>query len=299
MRSSTAPWRCLHCKQLRKHHASHCPTCQLPWQTAIDRTYVHGVKQYQSGQDYHHWGYHGGQAYYQEGQSPRGQKSPRKGQSPRGGKGKDAQGFGPFQHFPTVPFLPQTFPHGAPLPPPAGPPPPWIQPTSPSNVTPVAYAACTASTAAFPGTAFHPPGHACADLDPDCTDCTRSSSQGPAQLRSVDLPPDVQQRVQTESRKQGRRVIKDLQVSVKALGDACTVYEEALQARAQHISTWMTFLAEAVRNWTDYAKLFEQHEAALQSRITTARDQFQEAKQTYLMDRSYLRSYNLLIISRF
>jgi hypothetical protein len=115
----------------------------------------------------------------------------------------------------------------------------------------------------------------------------------------VDLPPDVQQRVQTEARKQGRRVIKDLQVSVKALGDACTVYEEALQARAQHISTWMTFLAEAVRNWTDYAKLFEQHEAALQSRITTARDQFQEAKQTYLMDRSYLRSYNLLIITRF
>jgi hypothetical protein len=37
------------------------------------------------------------------------------------------------------------------------------------------------------------------------------------QKRSVDLPLDVQKRVQTESRKQGKRVIKDLQVAAKSL----------------------------------------------------------------------------------
>jgi flagellar motor protein MotB len=99
------------------------------------------------------------------------------------------------------------------------------------------------------------------------------------QKRSVDLPPDVQQRIQSESRKQGKRVIKDLQVSAKALGDARTAYEEALQARVQHVSTWKNFLAEAVRNWTEYAKMFEQHEVALQNRIATAKEHFQEAKE--------------------
>ena len=99
------------------------------------------------------------------------------------------------------------------------------------------------------------------------------------QKRSVDLPLDVQKRVQTESRKQGKRVIKDLQVAAKSLGEARTTLEEALVARTQHISSWKSFLAEAVKNWTDYAKLFEQHEQALQMRIAAARDQFQEAKE--------------------
>ena len=98
------------------------------------------------------------------------------------------------------------------------------------------------------------------------------------QKRSVDLPPDVQQRVQTESRKQGKRVIKDLQASAKALGEARTAYEEALQARAQHVSTWKNFLAEAVRNWSEYAKMFEHNEITLQARIAAAKEQFQDAK---------------------
>ena len=41
---STAPWRCSNCKQLRKHIAMHCATCQLPWHMVSDRTCVHGMK---------------------------------------------------------------------------------------------------------------------------------------------------------------------------------------------------------------------------------------------------------------
>lgn len=99
------------------------------------------------------------------------------------------------------------------------------------------------------------------------------------QKRSVDLPLDVQQRLQSESKKKGKRVIKDLQEAAKALGAARTAYEEALVARTQHISSWKSFLAEAVKNWTEYAKQFEQHEQALQLRITSAREQFQAAKE--------------------
>lgn len=58
------------------------------------------------------------------------------------------------------------------------------------------------------------------------------------QKRSADLPPDVQQKVQTESRKQGKKAIKDLQAAAKSLGEARTAYEESLLARSQHISSW-------------------------------------------------------------
>lgn len=99
------------------------------------------------------------------------------------------------------------------------------------------------------------------------------------QKRSVDLPPDVQQQIQQHSRSQGKRAIKDLQAAALALGEARTTYEEALLARTQHLSTWKAFLAEAVKTWAEYAKIFEQHQSALQERISVAKDQFQEAKQ--------------------
>ena len=44
MKQSNQPWRCVHCRQLRKHSATHCTLCKVPWQSAMDRTYVHGVK---------------------------------------------------------------------------------------------------------------------------------------------------------------------------------------------------------------------------------------------------------------
>ena len=45
--ANKAPWRCAGCRQLRKHTAEFCPVCQLPWQSTIDRSYVHnpGVRQ--------------------------------------------------------------------------------------------------------------------------------------------------------------------------------------------------------------------------------------------------------------
>ena len=137
-------------------------------------------------------------------------------------------------------------------------------------------AECFSAAAMCSRAGLHPVGHACACM---VQEAVPNELLNYLQKRSVDLPPDVQQRVQTESRKQGKRAIKDLQAAAKSLGEARTAYEEALVARTQHISSWKSFLAEAVKNWTDYAKLFEQHEQALQLRISAAKDQFQEAKE--------------------
>ena len=268
----------------------------------MDRSFVHGVKQHQNGQDYHAWSYQGGhqsgqQQTYQGSQSPRGKKSPRRGQSPRaksprggkgGGKGKDVQSFGPYQQFPAAPFPQQNFPLGPPLPPPSGPPPPWIQPVVPQG-SPNMPMMNMMNLMPAPSMPQAVPGHSPQPFVPLAVPAPMLGQNTPnpgqsdlinfLQKRSVDLPPDVQHRIQSESRKQGKKVIKDLQVSAKALGEARTAYEEALQARVQHVSTWKSFLAEAVRNWTDYAKMFEQQESALQARIAAARDQFQEAKE--------------------
>ena len=121
--------------------------------------------------------------------------------------------------------------------------------------------------------------HACTDVAAQCT--------GTGTKRAHCLPPEAlcrppprhpAGRCTTPCRKEGKRVIKDLETAAKALGEARTVYEEALLARSQHINTWKVFLAEAVKNWSDYGKLFEQHEEALQARIAMAKEQFQDAK---------------------
>ena len=69
-------------------------------------------------------------------------------------------------------------------------------------------------------------------------------------------------------------------MAAKALGDARTTYEEAIQARVQHLTQWKAFLAEAVRNWKEYAERFAQQESALQERIGSARENFKEAKES-------------------
>ena len=115
-------------------------------------------------------------------------------------------------------------------------------------------------------------------LQPSAQDQAQKELIAYLQKRSADLPPDIQQRVHNTCRKEGKRVIKDLETAAKALGEARTVYEEALLARSQHINTWKVFLAEAVKNWSDYGKLFAQHEEALQARIAMAKEQFQDAK---------------------
>lgn len=172
---------------------------------------------------------------------------------------------------------------GPPLPPPSGPPPPWTYPGVPPNImpnmnmTPMQNATTQQTGSAM--TPFSPLAMPTPSMPPLAQAPLPNELLNFLQKRSVDLPPDVQQRVQTESRKQGKRVIKDLQVAAKTLGEARTAYEEALVARTQHISSWKSFLAEAVKNWSDYAKLFEQHEQALQTRISEAKDQFKEAKE--------------------
>ena len=113
------------------------------------------------------------------------------------------------------------------------------------------------------------------------------------QKRSADLPPNIQQRrVHNASRREGKRVIKDLEEAAKVLGEARVAYEEALLARSQHISTWKMFLKEAVKSWTEYGKLFEQHEAALQERISAAKADFQDAKEC--LDASKKSAGNIL-----
>ena len=97
--------------------------------------------------------------------------------------------------------------------------------------------------------------------------------------RRTDLPPDVQQKVQSINRKERANVSKDLQDAVKQLDQAKEEYEEALLARSQHLRTWKTFLEEAVKNWSEYGTMFAQHEQALQSRIATAKEHFQDAKE--------------------
>jgi len=257
----------------------------------MDRTYIHGVKQQQTfPQNYQQqWNYQGGHQYYQGDQSPRSQKSPRRYQSPRkksprGGKGKDNAGFGQSSQFQSFQHLPpQGYPMGPPLPPPSGPPPPWAHPGAPSNMMPMMNMMPMQNVSVpqqcAPAQAFAPLAMPTPAMPTLVQEAVPNELLNYLQKRSVDLPPDVQQRVQTESRKQGKRVIKDLQAAAKSLGEARTAYEEALVARTQHISSWKSFLAEAVKNWTDYAKLFEQHEQALQLRISSAKDQFQEAKE--------------------
>ena len=172
---------------------------------------------------------------------------------------------------------------GPPLPPPSGPPPPWAYPGAPSNMMPMMNMMPMQNVSVpqqcAPAQAFTPLAMPAPAMPTLVQEAVPNELLNYLQKRSVDLPPDVQQRVQTESRKQGKRAIKDLQAAAKSLGEARTAYEEALVARTQHISSWKSFLAEAVKNWTDYAKLFEQHEQALQLRISAAKDQFQEAKE--------------------
>ena len=276
--------------------AQRFPLPDLPFALANSYgSYLHPwvKQQHRDAQTYQQqWQYHGGQQYYQEDQSPRSQKSPRRYQSPKkksprggkGGKGQANPGFGPSQYQPYQQLPVQGFPAAVPpLPPPSGPPPPWIHPGAPPNMMPMMN---------MMPMQHGPPQQACSSLPPTApltlsmpTVPTMVQEQVPNELlnflqkRSVDLPLDVQQRVQSESKKKGKRVIKDLQEAAKSLGAARTAYEEALVARTQHISSWKSFLAEAVKNWTDYAKQFEQHEQALQLRITSAREQFQAAKE--------------------
>ena len=97
--------------------------------------------------------------------------------------------------------------------------------------------------------------------------------------RGPDLPQDVSQKVHEFSKKDGAQAKKDLQTAAKALGEAKDTLEAALQARTNLISSWNTFLTDAVRTWQEYGHLFQSQETEHQERIQAAREVFTLAKQ--------------------
>eukprot|EP00435_Cladocopium_sp_Y103_P020299 s592_g4.t4 len=161
----------------------------------------------------------------------------------------------------------------APLPPPATPP-PWMGPTMAMPQQPMMNAPMNAP---MPQMQMQVPMQAmptmmpCQGQGPIMTmampaPSLPTSSQDASQKeliayfrnRQADLPPDMQKKMQDYSRKHGARLTKDLQTAAKQMGDAKDKYEEALTARSQHIGTWKLFLAEAVKQWTEYGSLFEE-----------------------------------------
>ena len=96
--------------------------------------------------------------------------------------------------------------------------------------------------------------------------------------RQMELPPDMRQKVQKMSKKEGAQATKELRSAVRTLGYARKDVEEALQARYNLIASWKHFLADAVQQWQGYTSLFQQQERDLQERIQQAHANFMNAK---------------------
>ena len=96
--------------------------------------------------------------------------------------------------------------------------------------------------------------------------------------RQMELPPDMRQKVQKMSKKEGAQATKELHSAVRTLGYARKDVEEALQARYNLIASWKHFLADAVQQWQGYTSLFQQQERDLQERIQQAHANFMTAK---------------------
>jgi hypothetical protein len=255
----------------------------------IDRTYVHnpGSRQqtYSQGWNYDQsgWGQH---QYYQDGnrfrsksrtKTPKGRRSksahsrnPSQGESKGQGKGFGMMG----QHL-------------APLPPPAT---PWVGyglPGPPMMMMPPQQ---------FPQPMMHPAPHpvpqqppqppqlhapaapafqqSMATLDPEHREFLEM-----ARSRQAELPADMRQKVQKMQKKEGAQATKDLHSAVRNLGFARKDVGEAMQARCNMISSWKTFLTDAVKTWQEYATLFQNQERELQERIQQAQSAFAQAKQ--------------------
>ena len=100
-----------------------------------------------------------------------------------------------------------------------------------------------------------------------------------ARSRQAELPADMRQKVQKMQKKEGAQATKDLHSAVWNLGFARKDVEEAMQARCNMISSWKTFLTDAVKTWQEYATLFQNQERELQERIQQAQSAFAQAKQ--------------------
>eukprot|EP00435_Cladocopium_sp_Y103_P058427 s1266_g20.t1 len=295
------PWRCLGCKQLRRHNAQMCPVCQKPWQQMIDHTYVHGGRN-AKGSHQQSTPYYGGwqqpqwansnttwQEQHAPNQTPK--KSPRRGRSKsaRGGKGGDTpRGKGPQQMaqpamMPMVPPMMMPYQQFAPpLPPPET---PWtpaaavgpsttMMPVSPMMPHPVmmptmppgAPTSSTTSTATVPTSAKH--------AEPDYKGFYIKAKQ-----RQSELPSDMQQDIQKLSVKDGAKCTKDLYAAVRTLDQARKNYDEAVLARAQSHANWKQFLGDAIQLWKSYAEQFAVQEKSLQDQVNATRANWQEAKE--------------------
>eukprot|EP00435_Cladocopium_sp_Y103_P057461 s146_g19.t1 len=99
-----------------------------------------------------------------------------------------------------------------------------------------------------------------------------------ARARQSELPEDMRKKVQQISKREGAKATKNFHSAVRIQGLARAELEEALQARANLISSWRTFIAEAVKTWQDHTSLFQAQEVELQDRIQQAQKRFAEAK---------------------
>ena len=245
--STTAPWRCLNCRQLRKHNVTYC--CNQPWQNVIDHTFVHQPRQGQ-GQDEKYAKYWEedqpwGQTWRsnsprQRVQSPRQrQGQPKSGNTPRGksrGRGKN-HGNGPPTHKGKGKTDVQ-----APLPPPPMPWPGQPGPTVPPMQTMMNPAMMNQAMMMQPMPAMPMPHMAPAPssmlgpgLTPEQQEREKKMQELMAYLkkRGPDLPKDVSQKVREIAKKDGAQAKQDLESAAKALGYAKDELEAALQAKNQ------------------------------------------------------------------
>eukprot|EP00435_Cladocopium_sp_Y103_P030597 s425_g7.t1 len=300
-----APWKCLLCKQLREHSATECPTCRIPWQSAMDRSYVHKGRQQGQGtyqqpaapaqQFARPWqqqpntaGWYPGwtQADGQSSKSPRStpRSNSRRGKSPRPSHQE-------VQQQPMVPMMPQMmpmFPQMASHPQAHVPPMQQMMPMSPS---PMAMAA--APLAPLPPPAMAPPvtsvpqssmpGMPAMPTMPamPAPAATSSATMTPEEMqellqtlkgRQSELPSDIQQQVQKVSTKTRARLTKEHHSAVTLHAKAKEELENAILARTQLLSNWRAFIGDAVRLWQNYATNFMEQEKNLQSRIAAAKD---------------------------
>eukprot|EP00435_Cladocopium_sp_Y103_P039728 s2481_g10.t1 len=213
---------------------------------------------------------------FQEPHTPRGrrQKSANRTQ--------EAQGPGP----PQAPMMPpfQGLPQGKGAPPPPLPPPsstwprygPPVPMTMPQAVHPMASFPPQMPAMGVPGLqpAPVPPMSSATTAALPTLDSDQRELLEMAKMRQSELPADMRQKVQNMNKKEGAKATKNLHSAVKQQGLARAELEEALQARSNLISSWRSFIQDAVKTWQEYTTLFQKQELDLQERIKQAQEDF-------------------------
>jgi len=285
--ADTAPWRCAGCRQLRKHAATYCQTCQQPWQNVIDRTYVHqpgGRQGHQTaGWNYDQSNWDPTQQWNRarqpsRSQTPKSRRRSNSAKTPKGqhkGQGKGRGGGMGKGKGVAAPLPPPQIPwpgyamHGMPVPPMPTLPPPQMMPVNNPGTSP----------AGFSWPAMPPPPDLPATISTTSPVQTSEEKELVEMIktRQMELPPDMRMKVQNFAKKEGARATKDLHTAVRLQGRARQDLEDALQARFNLIASWKTFLTDAIRTWQEYATLFQQQEKDVQTKIQEAQDQFNQA----------------------